>query len=103
MSRQALRTVFRLVLVGLVLGCVVLVGAFFVVLRSPYVLNWIANGLGYAVDAQTVSLSPTLSGSISDLRITRLGDDGLVLRCASVASTTSLDMILRGEVDSLVL
>jgi hypothetical protein len=103
MQRQTLRTAFRLVLVGSVMGCVILVGAFFVVLRSPYVLNWLANGLGYTVDAQTVSLSPTLSGSISDLRVTRLGDDGLLLRCASVTSKTSLDMILRGEVDSLVL
>jgi hypothetical protein len=103
MRGQTLRTVFRLVLVGLVAGCVIVVVTLFVALRSSYVLNWLANGVGYAVDAQTVSLSPTLSGSISDLRVTRLGDDGLILRCASVTSTTSLDLILRGEVDSLVL
>ena len=103
MGRQTFRTVFRLVLIGLVAGCVIVGVALFVALRSPYVLNWLAHGVGYAVDAQTVSLSPTLSGSISDLRVTRLGDDGLVLHCASVTSTTSLDMILQGEVDSLVL
>jgi hypothetical protein len=90
-------------LLGLIACCGILVGALFAALHSPSLLNRLANAFGYEVSAQTISLSPRLSGSISGLRIKSLRDDGLTLLASNVKAKSSLAMILRGEVDSLVL
>jgi hypothetical protein len=78
-------------------------GAMFLVLHSPWFLNRLANAYGYEVRARTVSFSPGLSGSISDIRIKSLRDDGLTMVASNLTAKTSLDMIFRGEVESLVL
>ena len=97
------RTLVLPVLLCLIAGCGILLGAVFALLHSPWLLNRLASAFGYDVRARTLSFSPSLSGSISDLSITRLGNDALTLRATSVTSKSSLDMILRGEIDSLVL
>jgi hypothetical protein len=78
-------------------------GALFALLHSPWLVNRLARSVGYEVTAQTISFSPNLSGSISDLSVKRLGDEGMTLLAAKVTAKNSLDMVLRGEVDSLVL
>lgn len=78
-------------------------GALFAALHSPWLLSRLARPFGYEVSAQAISLSPNLSGSISGLSIKSLRDDGLTLFASNVTTKTSLNMILRGEIDELVL
>jgi hypothetical protein len=103
MKGKTLRKLVFYVPLGILACCGILLGAVFVVLHSPSLLNWLANAYGYEVEARTISLSPDLSGSISGLRIKKLHDDGLTLLASNLTAKTSLDMVLRGEVDSLVL
>ncbi len=103
MTPTKLGTVIRLVLIGVVAGCAIALGAVFVVLHSSWVLGRVARTLGYEVSARTVSLSPSLSGSISGLSIKSLRDDGLTLVASNLTTKNSLDMLLRGEVDTLLL
>jgi hypothetical protein len=86
-----------------VAGCVLVLGALFAALHSPWFLNRLANAFGYEVSAQTISFSPSLSGSISGLSIKKLRGNGLTLLASNVTTRNSLDMVLSGEVDSLVL
>lgn len=103
MKRNTLGKLILFALLSLVVCCGIVLGALFVVLHSPPLLNRLANAFGYEVRAQTISLSPNLSGSISGLSIKRLRDDGLTLLASNVTTKNSLDMIWRGEVDSLIL
>lgn len=102
MKRKQLRKLALYSLLGLIACCGIVVGAIWVALHSPSWLNRLANAYGYEVRAQAISISPDLSGSISDIKITRLSD-GLTLLASKVTAKTSLDMVLRGEVESLVL
>jgi hypothetical protein len=103
MKQMKLRKHVLVALLGIVAGCGILFGALFAALHSPWLLNRLANASGYEVNARTISLSPSLSGSISGLSIKRLRDDSLTLLASNVTAKSSLNMILRGEVDSLVL
>lgn len=103
MSRRKLRTVVFFVVMALCAGCAIGLGAVFLALHSPWFLNRLANAYGYEVLARTVSFSPGLSGSMSDLRLKRLGDDGLTLVASNLTAKSSLKMIFRGEIESLVL
>jgi len=102
-NQMKLRKRVLVALLGIVAGCGILFGALFAALHSPWLLNRLANASGYDVNARTISLSPSLSGSISGLSIKRLRDDSLTLLASNVTAKSSLNMILRGEVDSLVL
>jgi hypothetical protein len=103
MQRTGSRRLVLVLILAVLAGGGLLAGAAFVVLRSPFLLTRVAARLGYDVAADTVALSPTLSGDISGLSVTARGEDGLTLLCAAVQSRTSLDAILQGEIDSLVL
>jgi hypothetical protein len=103
MKQMKLRKHVLVALLGIVAGCGILFGALFAAVHSPWLLNRLAIASGYEVNARTISLSPSLSGSISGLSIKRLGDDSLTLLASNVTAKSSLNMILRGEVDSLVL
>ena len=103
MKRQKLRKVVFVGVLGLIACCGLVLGAALVLLHSPSFLNRLANAYGYEVQAQTISISPDLTGSISDVRIKSLGEGGVTLLASKVTAKTSLDMILRGEVESLVL
>jgi hypothetical protein len=98
-----LRKLVLLTLLGIVVCCGILLGALFAALHSPSLLNRFANVFGYEFGAQTISLSPGLSGSISGLSVKSLRNNGLRLLASKVTAKSSLDMILRGEVESLVL
>jgi hypothetical protein len=103
MKGNTLRKLVVYIPLGIIAGCGIVLGAAFVVFQSPSLLNWLANKYGYEVEARAISLSPDLSGSISSLKITTLHADGLTLLASKLTAKTSLDMVLRGEVDSLVL
>lgn len=98
-----LRKLILFVLLGCLVVCGALAGAAFVALRSPFLLTQVAARLGYDVEAQTVALSPTLTGAISGLSVKTRGDESLTILCAAVETKTSLDAILQGEIDSLVI
>ncbi len=83
--------------------CGLLAGAAFAALHSPSLLTPLARAFGYDVQAHAFSFSPTLSGSIAGLSIKSRGEDRLTLLASSVTATNSLDFVLRGELDSLVL
>ncbi len=103
MKRKTLRNAILLALLSIMACCGILLGGLFLVLHSPSLLNRLANIFGYEVSARMISLSPNLSGSISGLSIKSLRDDGLTLVASNVTAKNSLDMILQGEIDSLVL
>jgi hypothetical protein len=103
MKRKKVRKAILLALLGILVCCGVVLAALFLLLHSPSLLNRLANTFGYELSAQSISLSPNLSGSISGLSIKRLGDDRMTLVASNVTAKNSLDMILQGEVDSLVL
>jgi hypothetical protein len=98
-----IRTLVLFVLLGLLACCGILLGGVFALLHSPWLLNRLAGAFGYDVRAQALAFSPNLSGSISDLSITRRGDDAFALRAMDVTATNSFDRLLHGEIDSLVL
>jgi hypothetical protein len=103
MKQMKLRKLILFALLSIIACCGIVLAALFAVLHSPSLLNRLANALGYEVSAQTISISPNLSGSISGLSIKSLRDNGMTLLASNVAAKNSLDMILWGEVDSLVL
>ena len=103
MKRKKLHKILLLALLGVIACSGAGLGALFALLHSPSLVNRLAHAFGYEVRAQTISFSPNLSGSISDLSIKPLGDDGLTLLAAKVTAKNSLNMVLRGEIDSLVL
>ncbi|MGD0264169.1 MAG: hypothetical protein ABSD47_04320 [Candidatus Methylomirabilota bacterium] len=103
MKRKKVRKAILLALLGILACCGVVLAVLFLLLHSPSLLNRLANTLGYELSAQSISLSPNLSGSISGLSIKSLGDDRMTLVASNVTAKNSLDMILQGEVDSLVL
>ncbi len=90
-------------LLSVVVCCGIVLGAGFAALHSPWVLTRLAALFGYRVQAQSISLSPNLSGSIAGLSIERLGNGGLKLVAANVTVKNALDMVLRGQVESLEL
>jgi hypothetical protein len=90
-------------LLGIIASGGILLGALFAALHSPWLLSRLALAFGYELSAQTISLSPNLSGSISGLSITSLRDNRLTFLASKITTKTSLDMILRGEIDQLVL
>lgn len=91
------------ILLSILACCGLVLGALFAVLHSPWLLNRLATAFGYQVSARSISFSPSLSGSISGLSIKSLKSGGLTLLAANVTAKNSLDRILTGEVDSLVL
>lgn len=103
MSRPRLRTIVLAVSLAILAGCALVVGGVTVALRSPALLTTLAGRLGYEVTARELALSPTLSGSISGLRVKPFTTDGLTLLCDTVTAQNSLDLLLHGEIDSLVL
>jgi len=103
MKHKKLRKVILIALLGVIACCGAVLGTVFAVLHSPSLVNRLAHAFGYEVGARTISFSPNLSGTISDLSIKSLGGDGLTLLASKVTAKNSLDMVLRGEVDSLVL
>src|SRR5262245_26281919 len=90
-------------LIGVVAGGVMLLSALLAILHSPWALGRLARALGYEVRAQAISLSPTFSGSISGLSIKNTRDDGFALLAPNVTTKNSLESILRGEIETLVL
>ncbi len=97
------RRLIFLALLSILAGCGILLGALFAVLRSPSLLNRLTSAFGYEVSARAISLSPSLSGSISGLSVKSLRDDHFTLLASSVTAKNSLNRILWGEVESLVL
>ena len=103
MKQVKLRKFTLLFLFSALACCAVALGTLFAALHSPWLVSLLAHAFGYEVSARTVSFSPSLSGSISGLSIKSLKSDGLTLLASNVTTKNSLDRILRGEVDSLVL
>ena len=102
MRQKSLRKAVLVGLLGLVLCLALAVAGLYAALHSPYLLNKLAHAFGYDVAARTVALSP-FGASVSDLTVRSLGDGQIVLTAARVTAKSSLEMVLRGEVDSLVL
>jgi hypothetical protein len=103
MGRTRLLHLALAVGLGLLAGCGLVLGVLFAVLNSPALLGRLAGAFGYEVSARTISVSPRLSGSVSDLGVKRLHDAKMTLLATRVTASTSLPGVLRGEVDSLVL
>jgi hypothetical protein len=103
MDQMKTRRLIVFALLGILACCGAVFGAVFAVLHSPSLLHRAASAFGYEVSAQTVSISPNLSGSISRLGIKSLRNDGLMLVASNVTAKNSLDMALRGEIESFVL
>ena len=102
LKRGKRRKIIIATLCGLGLLCFALVVALFFFLQSPTALRVLAFALGYEISADAVSLSPGLSGSIEELRITD-PKSGLTITCSDVTIKNSLLMLLTGRIDSLVL
>jgi len=97
-SRNVLKRI-TIVACAVVLGTILTFVGF---LNSPTALGRVAEFFGYEFQVDTVSLSPLLSGSLSNLRIARR-DDGLVLLCDNVTAKNSLDLLLKKQIDTLIL
>lgn len=74
-----------------------------VVLNSPIAFGMIAGLFGYDVQAEAISFSPLLSGSAKNLRINGPEGSGLTLICNNVTANNSLDLLLKGHIDTLIL
>ncbi len=86
------------------LGCLaVICGGGFALLHSPFAVNRVGRLFGYDIRADTVALSPSLSGSLSGVTVTRLQDGQVVLAAAGLTAQNSLAMLLKGEIESLEL
>jgi len=103
MRRMKRRRLIFLTALSILTCCGLPPGVWFAVLPSPAVLHSISKAFGYEVNAQTTAFSPGLSGSIFGLPISHVGAKGLALLASTITPKSSLDMILRGEMDSLVL
>ncbi len=103
MTRPRLRTLILAAALAILATSALVVGGVFIALRSPALLTRLAGRFGYEVTAQEFVLSPTLSGSISGLSVKPLGGGGMALLCGTVTTSNSLDLLLQGEIDSLVL
>lgn len=73
------------------------------VLNSPLALGSFAGLFGYDVTAESVSFSPFLSGSAKNLRISGPEGSGLALICDNVTANNSLNLLLKGHIDTLIL
>src|SRR5512141_2394432 len=97
----------RKVVVGILLAVLaaggVLLAVLFAALHSPIVLSRLTSAFGYELQAGSVSLSPSLTGTLSDVTLTQRGDGGLTLAAARVTTRNSVRGVLRGEIDTLVL
>lgn len=82
-----------------VLCCALVIG----VLNSPVMLGALAGLFGYDVAAESVSFSPFLSGSAKNLRISGPEGSGLTLICDNVTANNSLNLLLKGHIDTLIL
>src|SRR5574337_1090315 len=103
MKRRRLHKGILFALLGISVFCGTLFGGLFAILHSPSLLSRIARTFGFDVSAQTISISPNFSGSISGLSVKSLRDDGVTLVATKVTAKNSLDMVLRGQIASLVL
>jgi len=74
-----------------------------VVLNSPLALGSLAGLFGYDVAAESVSFSPFLSGSAKNLRINGPEGSGLTLFCNNITANNSLNLLLKGHIDTLIL
>jgi hypothetical protein len=103
MTRARLSRILLRALLGLVLAGGILLAGLYAALHSPRVLNLIAHGFGYDLAVGRIALSPPFSASLSEVKLLRLADDRLLLTATSVTARSPLEMVLRGEVDTLVL
>jgi hypothetical protein len=74
-----------------------------VILNSSAALGALAGLFGYDVQADDLSFSPLLSGSAKNIRISGPADSGLTLICDNVTVSNSLDLLLKGHIDTLIL
>jgi hypothetical protein len=91
------------VALGVFACCGILLGILFATLHSPTLLARLARVFGYDLSVQSVSISPSLSGSISGLSVKSLRDGSMVLVADNVTVKNSLDMMLQGEIEQLEL
>jgi hypothetical protein len=104
MAGTRLRKVLLLLLLAIAAGCALLFGGLYAALHSPALLARLGSAFGYEVAAGGVSVSPLLSSaSLTDVTIKRLGDERVILAAAGVTARHPLQMVLRGEIDTLVL
>lgn len=103
MNRTRLRNRILLAAVGILAFCGIVLAGLFFALHSPFLLNRLASPFGLEVTAQAISFSPSFSGTISGLSLRSRGRDGLTLVASKVTAKNSLDRVLQGEVDSLIL
>jgi hypothetical protein len=103
MRRVAPRKLILWVTLGVVICCGLLLGVLFVILHSPPLLTRLGRVLGYELSVQSITISPSLSGSISGLSVKSLRDGGTLLLAADVTVKNSLDSILQGEIEYLEL
>lgn len=74
-----------------------------VVLNSPAALHVVAAMFGYDVQADDLSFSPLLSGSAKNLRVSGPDGSAMTLICGNVTVNNSLDLLLKGHIDTLIL
>lgn len=102
MRRGTIRKIIMWTVGGIGLFCCIAYGALFLVLQSPATLKYLASKFGYEVSASAMSFSPGLSGRIEDLSINDV-NSGLVVLCSSVTIKSLPDILLKKQIDSLVL
>jgi hypothetical protein len=90
-------------LIGILACGALVIGGGFALLHSPFVLNRVGRWFGFDIRAEAIALSPTLSGSISGLTVTRAHDGQVVLVASNVTAKNSLELLLKGEIESLEL
>ncbi len=101
--RQSLRTwASRIALTALVIALFLCI-ATILILNSPAALNAVAGMFGYEVHAENASFSPLLSGEIKNLSVKKSDGDGFTLLCENVNVKNTLDLMLKGHIDTIVL
>jgi hypothetical protein len=98
-----LRAVIYVALLAIPLGCALLVGAVLAAPRLPPLLQHFTKVLDLEIGTRALPLLPAPSGAVSDRGFTRLGTGGVTLLASSVTSKNFLGLVLRGEIDTLVL
>ena len=91
------------VALGVFASCGILVGVLFAIVQSPPLVTRLARVFGYDLSVESISISPSLSGSISGLSVKSLRDGSPLLLAANVTVKNSLNMMLQGEIEHLEL
>ena len=97
------RKLFSLLTLGILVCCALIFGVVPTALHFPWLRIPLAKAFGHEFGIRSLSFLPGLSGSVLRLPFGNVGADSLALLASSIAPTSSFEVILRGEIDDLVI